>query len=72
MNMIEGQNYSLYINGIECNAKLKKICTYTSMPKDYLFTPLKGEIPIISITEGENYFPIPQFMLDMMNVSIID
>jgi hypothetical protein len=71
MKLVQGKNYNLRIKGRVCNAKLNKICTYNAsgMPNDYLFTALPGEIPIL--TEEKGYFPIPQFMLDMMEITEI-
>jgi len=71
MKLEQGKKYNLSINGRVCDAELIEICTYSAsgMPNDYLFTALPGEIPIL--TEEKGYFPIPQFMLNMMEVTEI-
>lgn len=72
MKLEQNQDYLLEINGKSCKAKLVKIQTYpaSSMPPDYLFTALEGEEPLL--TQDNGYFPIPAFMINMMEITLLN
>lgn len=72
--LIEGKDYLIVADDKRCRCRLTNIQSYpaTGMPRDFMFTPLKGEKPLAHHETFYPSFPLPEMLLGRFDITPLD